>query len=405
MKYTPIIKTARLELRPTSEEDAAFILELLNSPKWIQNIGNRQVQTMEDAKKYIQERMLPQVERLGFGNFTLVRIEDGKKVGTCGLYDREGLEGVDIGFALLPAYERMGYAFESAQKLMQLAEQQWNLPMVQGITIKNNTASQKLLEKLGLQFIEYMHLPNDAEELMLYRRVFGRVDNHLEDDNPLAKKKPKFQSKWLTALLLGSLLILQSCAEENPVVLCTDGITDARDGQTYCTAVIGTQEWLLQNMRFQQEGGFENPNNPNTSREQYGLLYTYEAAQKACPAGWHLPTDEEWKTLEKTLGMGIAEVEQIYQRGTNQGQQLKDQNTWEGETNTNDYQFTALPAGEYNPSYGPYFNLGKQASFCTATRSDTSGGVWVRVLKSQEQGITRTYYSELSGHACRCVAD
>ena len=172
MNNKPSLKTARLELRPTTEEDAAFILELLNTPTWIQNIGDRQVTTLQAAKQYIQERMLPQVERLGFGNFTLLRIEDGKKVGTCGLYDREGLEGVDIGFALLPAYERMGYAFESAAKLMQLAEHYWNLSMVQGITITTNTASQKLLEKLGLQFIEYIYLPNDEAELMLYRRVF-----------------------------------------------------------------------------------------------------------------------------------------------------------------------------------------------------------------------------------------
>lgn len=172
MDDTPIIQTARLELRLTSLEDAAFILALLNTPKWIQNIGDRQVTTLQAAKKYIQERMLPQVERLGFGNFTLVRTEDGKKVGTCGLYDREGLEGVDIGFALLPAYERMGYAFESAEKLLYLAEHQWKLPIVQGITIESNTASRKLLEKLGLKFIEYIRLPNDKEELMLYRRVF-----------------------------------------------------------------------------------------------------------------------------------------------------------------------------------------------------------------------------------------
>ncbi|MFK7798751.1 MAG: GNAT family N-acetyltransferase [Aureispira sp.] len=172
MNDIPIIQTARLELRLTSQEDAAFILELLNTPKWIQNIGDRQVTTIQAAKRYIQERMLPQVERLGFGNFTLVRIEDGKKVGTCGLYDREGLEGVDIGFALLPAYERMGYAFESAQKLLHLAEHQWKLSLVQGITIAPNTSSRKLLEKLGLQFIEYIRLPNDTEELMLYRRVF-----------------------------------------------------------------------------------------------------------------------------------------------------------------------------------------------------------------------------------------
>lgn len=197
----------------------------------------------------------------------------------------------------------------------------------------------------------------------------------------------------------------QSCGDKEPALICTDGFEDVRDGQTYCTTTIGTQEWLVENMRFEQEGAFENLNNPNEPTKKYGLLYTYAAAQTACPAGWHLPTDEEWKMLEKTLGMGVLEVEQINQRGTNQGQQLKEEEAWEGETNTNDHGFIALPAGEYNPSYGPYFNLGEQASFWTATRSDTSGGVWVRVLKRQEQGITRTYYSELSGHACRCVAD
>lgn len=172
MNQPNIFQTTRLTLRPTSQDDAAFILELLNSPKWIQNIGDRQVTSLEAAKKYIAERMEPQQKRLGFGNFTLINTEDGKKVGSCGLYDREGLEGVDIGFALLPAYEGKGYAFESAEKLMQLAEQEWNLPMVQGITLEANIGSRKLLEKLGLQFVEHIHLPNDEEELLLYRRLF-----------------------------------------------------------------------------------------------------------------------------------------------------------------------------------------------------------------------------------------
>ncbi len=201
------------------------------------------------------------------------------------------------------------------------------------------------------------------------------------------------------------VVTLKSCGEKEPVLICTNSFEDVRDGQTYCTTLIGTQEWLAENIRFQQEGAFENPNNPDIAPKKYGLLYTYEAAQTACPVGWHLPTDEEWKMLERTLGMGALEVEQLNERGTNQGEQLKDEAAWEGETNTNDHSFIALPSGEYNPSYGPYFNLGEQASFWTATRSDTSGGVWVRVLKRQEQGITRTYYSELSGHACRCVAD
>jgi RimJ/RimL family protein N-acetyltransferase len=165
-------ETERLTLRPTAQEDAAFILELINSPKWVQNIGDRQVHTLADAEQYIAEKVTPQLERLGFGNYTLIRKADGKKLGTCGLYDREGMEGVDIGFALLAAYERKGYAYEAAEKLMAVAEKEWQLPLVQGITLEVNTASRRLLEKLGLTFVEHVYLPNDPEELLLYRRTF-----------------------------------------------------------------------------------------------------------------------------------------------------------------------------------------------------------------------------------------
>lgn len=167
----PILYTPRLELHPTSKKDATFLLELLNSPKWIQNIGDRQVHTIAQAEQYIAEKMEPQAARLGFGNFTLVRKEDGQKIGTCGLYDREGLEGVDIGFALLPAYEGKGYAFEAAQKLLKMAQKEWKLSTIQGITLEKNIASRRLLEKLGLEFKKYIHLANDEEELMLYSRI------------------------------------------------------------------------------------------------------------------------------------------------------------------------------------------------------------------------------------------
>ena len=89
-------------------------------------------------------------------------------MGTCGLYDREGLEGIDIGFAFLPPYEKMGYGFESAQKLKEVAASKFGVTKISGITAKENIPSQKLLEKLGLQFIKLIKLPDDEEELMYY---------------------------------------------------------------------------------------------------------------------------------------------------------------------------------------------------------------------------------------------
>lgn len=174
MKY-PVYETDRLTLRPTTEEDAPFILELLNTPKWLKNIGDRNVKTLEAAEAYIKEKMMPQFDRLGFSNYTVTRKEDGVKIGTCGLYDREGLEGVDIGFAFLPAYEKMGYGYESALKMKELAFSEFNIHRIGAITAKHNKASQRLIEKLGLTFDNFVKLPNEEEELMLYT-IFKNED-------------------------------------------------------------------------------------------------------------------------------------------------------------------------------------------------------------------------------------
>jgi len=161
-------ETERLVLKPTSEEDAQFILELLNTPKWIQFIGDRNVNTLEDAKAYIDKRIAAQFTKLGYGNYTVIRKSDGIKLGSCGLYDREGLEGIDIGFAFLPQFEKKGYAFESANKIMQVAINEFKITQIKAITIKENIASQKLLLKIGLEFEKTILIPNDSEELLLY---------------------------------------------------------------------------------------------------------------------------------------------------------------------------------------------------------------------------------------------
>ena len=92
-----------------------------------------------------------------------------QKIGTCGLYDREGLEGIDIGFAFLPEYEKKGFAFESSNKLVEVAFSEFGIDTISAITIKDNISSQKLLERLGLKLIGTTKIPNDDEELLLYK--------------------------------------------------------------------------------------------------------------------------------------------------------------------------------------------------------------------------------------------
>lgn len=161
-------ETDRLFIRPVAETDAPFILQILNTPKWLQFIGDRNVHTEEQAAAYIKERMLSQLERTGFGNNILINKENNTAVGVCGLYQRPGLTVTDIGFAFLPENEGKGYGYEAASRLLKAAKEDFNLEKISAITVKENYASQKLIEKLGLQFIKTLTLEEGKEELLYY---------------------------------------------------------------------------------------------------------------------------------------------------------------------------------------------------------------------------------------------
>lgn len=175
MKDHNSYETDRLLLKPTTVEDASFFLELYNTPDWIKYIGDRNIKNIEAVEKFILEKIRPQFERLGYSNYTVIRKIDETKIGSCGLYDRDGLDGVDLGFAFLPKYYKQGYGYESANKVAALAFQKFSLNLLQAITVHYNTASINLLKKLNFQFVKNIYLPNDSndshepEEVMLFQ--------------------------------------------------------------------------------------------------------------------------------------------------------------------------------------------------------------------------------------------
>jgi len=163
-----IYETERLIIQPMSVDDREFIFELYNRPKFIKYIGDRQINTVLDAENYIRNRFLPQFDKLGFGNYLVVTKDTGEKIGGVGIFEREGLEIVDIGFSLLEEFEGKGYAYEAAEKVKSIGMDEFGLKKISAITSKDNFSSQKLIEKLGLEFKNYVTLPNEDEELMYY---------------------------------------------------------------------------------------------------------------------------------------------------------------------------------------------------------------------------------------------
>ena len=163
-----VIETERLILRKLSTDDAKFILDLLNQPSFIHFIGDRGVRNLEDARQYILKGAVTSYERFGFGLYLTLLKEDQVPIGICGLVKRDTFKDADIGFAFLPQYWSMGYAFESASAVLAYATNVLGLEQVLGITTPDNQRSIHVLEKIGLKFEKMVRLPKDDVELKLF---------------------------------------------------------------------------------------------------------------------------------------------------------------------------------------------------------------------------------------------
>ncbi len=164
-----LLETPRLRLRRFTLADAPFIVALLNSPGWLRYIGDRGVRTEADACGYLERAALTSYAAYGFGLYHVARRSDGVAVGMCGLLKREYLPDLDVGFAFLPEFAGQGFATEAAERALVHARDDLRAPRLAGIVQADNTASIRVLEKLGLRLIGPLTLPTGGE-VRLYRR-------------------------------------------------------------------------------------------------------------------------------------------------------------------------------------------------------------------------------------------
>ena len=160
------IETERLYLKRAKLKDSDFIFELLNSPSWLKYIGDKNITSKNKAKEYIQEILINSYDKNGFG-LLLIKLKDDTSIGLCGFLKRDYLEHADLGFALLPIYEGLGYAFEATYAIMEYGESELDFKKVMAICMETNQRSLQLLSKLGFKIIDTITPSEASEELLL----------------------------------------------------------------------------------------------------------------------------------------------------------------------------------------------------------------------------------------------
>ena len=172
--------------------------------------------------------------------------------------------------------------------------------------------------------------------------------------------------------------------------ICLMGCEPSKDadGNTYPTVQIGNQIWMAKNMNAAVEGSMCYDNDP-ANCEKYGRLYTWAAAQKVCPSGWHLPSKEDFKSLLDKVGSSDEE------RSAN----LRAPSWAEGEDK---YGFSALPAGYYLSDSEEFIHLGGRAYFWSSTEDDED---YAYNLNINDSSAGVHYYSKDLGNSVRCLKD
>ena len=161
----PELETPRLTLRRLQFDDAPFLVELLNEPSFIENIGDRGVRSIEDAHRYLREGPMAMYEKLRLRPVARGAQVDGAAVGMCGLLKRDNLPDVDVGYAFLPQFWGQGYALRGGRghAAPRRAEIRPARACI-GVVSEGNAGSIRVLEKLGMTLRAHVHRDATPDE-------------------------------------------------------------------------------------------------------------------------------------------------------------------------------------------------------------------------------------------------
>lgn len=182
--------------------------------------------------------------------------------------------------------------------------------------------------------------------------------------------------------------------------------TDERDGNSYAITNIGTQTWFAENLKYTSDDLSEVVDADTSENSNYGFLYSFETAKNNCPLGWHLPSDEEWKTLERFIGLDVNDLDKELFRGFNGGDVLKipGNKYWlnGNDLANNQFAFSVYPSGNVNRD-GIIQNIGNGAFFWTSTLENDES--WIRYFRGENSGIGRMKIDTTFYCSVRCIKD
>jgi uncharacterized protein (TIGR02145 family) len=198
-------------------------------------------------------------------------------------------------------------------------------------------------------------------------------------------------SAWV--LVLAAMPCLLAACAVNRAEYVSNAIVDTRDGQVYPTLKLGSQIWLGRDLSFAAPGshcygGRDEACPPN------GRLYPWIVAIGACPAGWHLPDENEWQNLERHIGMAETALIEEGLRGTHQGGQLR----------RGGASGFAAPLSGYRRPDGSYARRGERSAYWLSTAVDSTAA-WHRDIRGNDDRIYRSAVPIGYALSVRCLHD
>ncbi|MDR1811960.1 MAG: fibrobacter succinogenes major paralogous domain-containing protein, partial [Candidatus Fibromonas sp.] len=269
-------------------------------------------------------------------------------------------------------------------------------------------------KKSDKNFIVYA-LDEDNKKIDFYVSIDAYSDLQISFDRERyeAKKSSGEEQKKLNKAIAAREAAEKAAKQKAAKAVVQRGsFSDQRDGKTYKTVKIGSQTWMAENLNYDAKGSKCYGNKPENCAK-YGRLYNWATAKNACPSGWHLPSDEEWRGLVDFVGGNGLD-----------GTYLKAKSGWNDNekgvsgNGTDNYGFSALPGG-YGDSNGSFligggnsdgsFDGVGSSGFWWSSTEDNAGFAFGRFtghyMDHYVSNVSRLNYFKSGLFSVRCLQD